>query len=206
MFEWRQLAPPSSESQTPTAEIATISRLGSPGQGAIVCRQRPPVAGAPVGPGRVIPEPAVELPGGAAVTALEQDARVAAAVDEAVLLTRDDHPEALERLLLALRQLEALALLPLAGRVVRDPHLRAVEPRRHRREVAPGARVARRVLDRLARERPCRDLERPACVALEHEQALPRAHQKLCHRSPPVIDGRTCMRSVGPTASSSCAG
>ena len=45
LFEWRQVAPPSSVSQTPTAEIATISLSGSPGQGTIECRQSPPPPG-----------------------------------------------------------------------------------------------------------------------------------------------------------------
>ena len=45
LFEWRHDVPPSSDSHTPTAEIATISRSGSPGQGTIVCRQSPPPPG-----------------------------------------------------------------------------------------------------------------------------------------------------------------
>ncbi len=44
-FATRQVSPPSSVSQTPTAEIATSNRFGSPGQGTIVWRQRPPLPG-----------------------------------------------------------------------------------------------------------------------------------------------------------------
>src|SRR5581483_3293663 len=135
----------------------------------------------PAGAGLVLPEASVQLPGEAAVAALEEDAGVAARVDETFLLARRDHPDPLQLALAPLGQREAGALLPLARRVVRHPHLGAVEPGGDGGQVAAAARVAGGVLDGLPRERPRLDLERPARLALEHEQPLARTHQQLCH-------------------------
>ena len=137
-------------------------------------------AGAPVGPRRLLPERLVQLPGRAAVAALEEDAGRAACVQVVVLLAGHDRPQALERLLAVLGELDAVRLLPLAGEVVGVEDLRPVERGGDAREVAAAARVAHRELDRLARECARRDLER-AVVALEHEQALLRADEKLGH-------------------------
>ena len=41
----RQVSPPSSVSQTPTAEIASATRDGSPGHVAIECMHMPPAPG-----------------------------------------------------------------------------------------------------------------------------------------------------------------
>jgi hypothetical protein len=57
-----------------------------------------------------------------------------------------------------------------------------VEGRRHRRQQPPAARIAQGVLDGLAGERPRRDLELAAGLALEHEQSLARRDEKLGHR------------------------
>ncbi len=115
--------------------------------------------------------------------ALEEDAGRAAGVEVVVVLGGNDRPESLERLLGVLGELDAARLLPLGREIVGVEDLRPVERGRHARERAPGARVARRELDRLAGEVPRRHLECPA-VALEHEQALLRSDQKLSHCSP----------------------
>ena len=104
----RHVSPPSSVSHTPAAEMATASRSGSPGHVTIECRHSPPPRAASE-PRRVLPEPPVEGEGGAAVLALEEDARVAARIDHAVGLARHDHPDALERMLAALGQFETAA-------------------------------------------------------------------------------------------------
>src|SRR5262249_61861591 len=104
-----------------------------------------------------------------------------------VVLRWDDRPETLERLLGVLRQLEAVGLLPLAGEVVGVEDLRPVERGRDGRQGATVPRVARRELDRLAREVPWGDLERRTSFALEHEQALLRSHQKPSHPSTPPV-------------------
>ena len=57
----------------------------------------PAAAGLPVRSRRVLPERALQLPRRAAVAALEQDARVAAGVQRAVVLAGDDDPDPLER-------------------------------------------------------------------------------------------------------------
>jgi hypothetical protein len=145
----------------------------------------------------MIPQATVQRPGEPAVPALEERARVTARVEDAVLLTRDDHPQPLQRALVHVvgvaaelgrgvdlvvaRQDRALRLLPLARRVVRDPDPGAVEPRRDGREVAARARVAHGVLDALARERAGRDLEAARGVALEPKEPLLRADQQLGH-------------------------
>src|SRR5262249_6887914 len=53
----------------------------------------------------------------------------------------------------------------------------------HAREVAAAPGVARRELDRLARERTRRDLEGLSRLALEHEQAFLGSNEKLSHSS-----------------------
>jgi hypothetical protein len=102
----------------------------------------------------------VEVPRQASVAALEEHSRVAARVEEPVHLPRDDRPDALQRLLRPLWELHTLRLLPLAGRVVGDEDLRAVEPGGDGGEVTATAGVADRELDRVAGERAGRDLER----------------------------------------------
>jgi len=57
-----------------------------------------------------------------------------------------------------------------------------VKRARHRRQQPAATRVAQRVLDRLAGERARRLLERPAGLALEHEQSLLRRDEQLSHR------------------------
>jgi hypothetical protein len=133
-------------------------------------------AGRPFGARRLLPEPLVQLPGHSAVAALEEDARIAARVQEPVLLAHHDRPQPLERLLLLLGECDALGLLPLAGRVVGDEDLRPVPHGRHAGEVAAAPRVAHSELDGLAGERARGDLEL-AVIALEREQALLRSHQ-----------------------------
>ena len=56
------VAPPSSVSHTPAAEIATASRSGSPGHGAIECRHSPPPPGCQSGRVGCSQSAAVELP------------------------------------------------------------------------------------------------------------------------------------------------
>src|SRR5918911_567781 len=63
-----------------------------------------------------------------------------------------------------------------------------------------GARVAHRVLDRLAGERAAADRERSAGVALEREQALLRPDEQFGHRLPPEVAGSTFTRSSSATA------
>src|SRR5262245_56905138 len=87
----------------------------------------PTGTGAPFGSCRLLPEPHVELPMQTAVAALEQNARVTAGVDEAVLFTGDDGPDPLQRVLVGLWQHQTFGLLPLAGRIVGDPQLRSVK-------------------------------------------------------------------------------
>ena len=77
-------------------------------------------------------------------------------------LARDDHPDPLERLLAVLGERRPLGLLHSPAGSSVDPDPRAVEPRRDRREVAPRARIAHRVLDRLAGERPRRRPRTPS--------------------------------------------
>ena len=141
-------------------------------------------ARAPVGTRRLLPERLVQLPARAAVVALEEDARRAACVQVVVVLGGHDRPEALERLLGVLGELDAARLLPLGREVVGVEDLRPVERRGHAGERA--ARCARRA----SRTRPARRRNGAtsprmlAAVALEHEQALLRSDQKLSHCSP----------------------
>ena len=93
LFEYRHVAPPSSESQTPTAEIATISLLRVAGPRDDRVQAETAAAGAPIGARRVIPEPAVERPRQAPVVALEQAPRVAAGVEQPVRLSGGDDPD-----------------------------------------------------------------------------------------------------------------
>ena len=147
-------------SQTPTAEMATSRRFGSPGHGTIVWRQRPPLPGCQSGRRRVLPEPAVELPGEPAVAALEQRAGVAAGVELPVGLARRRSPRAARarrRRPRAARCPAACSHSPVGSSV--DPDLRAVEPRGDGGEVAARPGIAHRVLDALTRERAGRDLE-----------------------------------------------
>jgi hypothetical protein len=149
----------------------------------------------------VIPQATVQRPGEPAVPALEERAGVAAGVQDTVLLARDDHPEPVQRPLVRVVRVaaelrrgvdllvpgedRALRLLPFAGGVVCDPDPRAVEPRRHGREVAAGAGVAHRVLDALARERAGGDLEPARGVALQPKEPLLRADEEFRHLNLP---------------------
>ncbi len=45
LYPVRHVSPPSSESQTPAAEMPTASRCGSPGQGQMECSASPPAPG-----------------------------------------------------------------------------------------------------------------------------------------------------------------
>ena len=170
-----------------------LRRVARPGRDGVEAEAA--VAGVPVGARGVVPQAAVQRPREAAVAALEQRAGVATGVEQAVSLAGRDHPDPLERLLVALGEGRPLRLLPLSRRVVGDPDLRAVEPGRDRGEVAPGARVAHRVLDALARERARGDLEPVARVPFEPEEALLRADQELGHS---WCSFRCCCRVPGP--------
>ena len=94
---------------------------------------------------RVLEQRPVELPRRAAVAAFEQHARVAAGPQPRAVLVAGDHPHALERLVAAPRQRDALRRLPLAAeQVVGEPDPRAPERRRDRGEqaAAAGSRIA----------------------------------------------------------------
>ena len=131
-----------------------------------MCRQSPPAPGPHSGRVGCSQNGMFSSQLQAAVAALEEHARVAAGVDEPVLLAGDDRPDPLERLLAAFRQREPLRLLPLPGGIVGDPELRPVEGVRGGGEVPAAAGIARRELDRLAGECARGDLERFAGVAL----------------------------------------
>ena len=156
-------------------------------------------AGLPARPRRMLEERPVERERRAPVAALEQDAGVAARVDDAVGLAGLDHPDPLERRVAAARELQPRGLLPLAA-LVEVVDLGPVERRRDRREHAPRARIAHRELDRLAGERAAGHLEPAARGSREHEQALLGPQQQLGHRPPPDSAGSTSTRSSGSTA------
>ena len=84
----------------------------------------------------------VELPGRAAVVALEEHARRAARVEMPVVLCRHDRPEPLQRQLRVLGQLDPGRLLPL-GRTDR-PCRRSSARRRRRSRMRRSGRCARR--------------------------------------------------------------
>ena len=174
------VAPPSSVSHTPAAEMPTASRPGSRARSRSSAgrarRRRAATSawwGASIARGW--------LPARAAVAALEQHTRVPAGVEHAVGLGGHDHPDTLEHGV-APGQRDAGRLLPVSCEIVRVEDLRAVEGRCDRRMHASRARVAECVLDRVTRERPRRHLERRARLPLEHEQALPRPDEQLGDR------------------------
>ena len=121
---------------------ATASRSGSPGQVTIECRHSPPAPGCQRGRDGCSNSAAVELERRAAVAALEQHARVAARVDDAVRLAGLDHPDPLERRVAALGQLDALGLLPPRRRD--RPRTRSSARRTARSPTRAGGRSARR--------------------------------------------------------------
>ena len=161
----RHVAPPSSVSHTPTAEIASASRSGSPGHGTIECRHSPPPPGCHSGrvgcsqsarlssqvapPSRLSNSTPGSPPAYSVPSASPRHDRPRSARAPASPPSGSSTP---------------LGLRPLAGRVVGVEDLRPVEGRRHGREHAAGARVAHRVLDRLAGERARghRERRRPA--------------------------------------------
>ena len=144
-------------------------------------KAEPSGPGAPVGSRRLLPERHVELPVEAAVTALEQHPWIAARVEQSVRLAGDDRPNPLQGGIAPLRQRKPLRLLPLAAGIVGDPELGAVERGRDGREVAPAPPVAYRKLDRLAGKGSRSDLERASSLALQCEQTLLGAYEKLGH-------------------------
>src|SRR5919109_874179 len=66
-------------------------------------KAKPSSARLPGGPARMLPEPTVERPALATVTAFEQHAGIAARVEHPLPLGRHDHPDPLERFIAALR-------------------------------------------------------------------------------------------------------
>ena len=145
----------------PTADMPSASRSGSPGQGTIECRHRPPPPGCHSSRVGCSHSARLSSQRHAAVVALEQHARDR----RPRTASRRASPATIAQMrssacVAALGQRDALGLLPLARGVLGVPDLRPVERRRHRGEQPPGARVAHRVLDRLAGERARRDLER----------------------------------------------
>ena len=163
---WRQVSPPSSVSQTPTAEIAEREplRLARPRDdrvqaqpaaarlsrsGRVGCSHSARLSSQVAPPSRLSNStpgspPAYSVPSSSPATITQMRSSAASPPS---------------------RQRDALGLLPLARRVVGEEDLRAVERRGHRGEHAAAARVAHRVLDRLARERARGDRERAPGLA-----------------------------------------
>ena len=102
----RHVAPPSSVSHTPAAEMPTASRPGSPGHVTIECKQSPPAPGCHFGLVGCFQSARLSSQRRAAVAALEQHARVPAGVKHAVGLGGHDHPDPHEHVV-APRQIDA---------------------------------------------------------------------------------------------------
>src|SRR3990172_9393354 len=143
-----------------------------PGPRADRVQREPAEPGMPVLAARLLPHPTVELPGQAAVAALEQRGGVDTRVEEPVLLARRDDPDALDAGLRTLGQPRTVGLLPLPRRVVRHEHARAELAVRHARQVPAGPWIADRELDHLSREGPRRYGELPFARTPEHEEPL----------------------------------
>ena len=90
----RHVAPPSSVSHTPPAEMPTARRSGSPGHGTIECRQKPAGARLPLRSSRMLRRRAAAANWTLAHPPWlgEQHAGVSARIDHAVRLAGGDHP------------------------------------------------------------------------------------------------------------------
>ena len=154
---WLQVSPPSSVSHTPTADIASASLSGSPGQGAIECRHSPPPPGCQSG--RVGCSHSVRLS-----SQVAPPSRLSNSTPGSPPAYRVPSSPG------TITQIRSSACSPPSGSwmpvaCVHSPSseiedLRPVERRRHRGQDAARVRIAHRVLDRLAGERALGDAER----------------------------------------------
>src|ERR1700759_4092500 len=127
LLPWRQLRPPSSVSQTPTADMAIASLSGSPGQGTPECRHSPPPPGVQLS--RVGCSHSVWLSSHVAPSSRLSNSTPGSppAYSGASPSPAQARPDAPDPLGPAGGQREPLGLRPLARRIVGVEDLRAVE-------------------------------------------------------------------------------